>query len=74
MKVVEFKKEKQTRVTAEDILESSKGLLSEVIVIGVDKHDEDELYLSSNIVNKSEIVFIIEQLKLLLLNGSFDRE
>jgi len=72
MKVVEFKKEE--KVTADSILESSKELLADVIVIGVDKDNLDLLFMSSNMESKANMVYLLEQLKLQLLSGYFDGE
>jgi len=70
MKVVEFKKEEKP--TADFVLEDAKDLLSEVVIIGIDKTNRDLLFMSSNIQSKAEMVYLIEQLKLQLLNNSFD--
>jgi len=73
MKVVDFVKrvnEKNLKITPNEILEGAANLLESVIVIGAEP--SGELFFSTNIECKKELIYQLEQLKFDLLAGEFD--
>jgi hypothetical protein len=71
MKVVEFKKTE--KISSNKILEDSKDKTNNVIVLGASE-DGFTLYLSSNMVDKSSMVYLLEQVKLNIMLGVFDNK
>ena len=75
MKVVEFVKrvnKDDVKITPDEILEGAAGLLETVIVIG--KEPNNDIYLSTNIEDKRDLVYMLEMLKFDILAGEFDHE
>lgn len=71
MKVVEFKKTE--KISSDKILKDAKSKLDNVIVIGSNQNGFN-LYLSSNMVDKSSMVYLLEQIKLNIMLGVFDNK
>lgn len=72
MKVIDFTKKtiKKEGPTADDILAMASGILKTVIVIGIDA--DGDMFFSSNIDEKRELIYQLEALKFDVLAGEFD--
>jgi hypothetical protein len=52
------------------VLESAKGVVSTVLIIG--KTPDGESYVASNTGNKEQLLMLVERFKFKLMNGDYD--
>lgn len=59
-----------SREDCERVLESAKGVVSQVLIIG--KTSDGESYVASNTGNKEQLLMLVERFKFKLMNGDYD--
>jgi len=69
--VVKFNGYTTVDIEPDSVLDSAKGVLSTVIVIGHNK-DDDTSYIAASTADKKRLLWMIEQFKFKLFNGDFD--